>query len=202
MKRSTLIQIGLFLLLALVSYLYITRTAIKTERITLPSQVITVVDTVETVKIEERWRTRTEYVRDTAFVVRPDTVLIGVGNDDGSAADLSKWKEWILRIMYRPPVLEMTTHTTNDSTRKYYVYREVPWGFLVEPNSEGTLSLQILRPRDRKPFLSGYNWGPGYELGAGLALYGSAWAEWRGWRLTGVTSIHLKGLRAGLYISW
>jgi len=105
-------------------------------------------------------------------------------------------------MVYSPPKVEFTTNVTRDSTQKYYIYDEIPWGFMVEPNADGFMTLQLLYPENQNKFTYGWAWGPGYEFGSGLAVQGNAWLKFGKWRLNGIASLHLKGLRAGVYVDW
>lgn len=196
MTGSIARQIILVAIILALGYFYITEKAIQTNTVTV-REVVTVIDTVETVKIEERWKTSTQIVRDTLYIIKPDTVLISTPGAD----EILEWKEWIVRMLYQPPRLEFTTSSSNDSTYRHYVYEEIPWGFLVEPTKDGLLNLQLLPPPDPPLFSYDYGLGVGYELGSGPAVYGLGYLTYRKWRLDLIATIHLEGLRGSLILS-
>lgn len=173
--------------------------AVRRETV-IKREVVTVVDTVTVERIETKWREIVKQTIDTTFVVRPDTVLV-----TEYIVDLSHWQEKVLRMSYRPPILNYTTAMGQDTVEiKAYEYREVPWGFLLYPDERGRLLVQNLDSPAISRFSSGYNWGIGALWfnsinPAGFAEY---YFSWKKFTFTGLANVSSVGVSGGLYLRW
>jgi len=181
----------------ILGYFYITDKAIRTNTVTLPGKVITKIDTVDNEVIIERWKDRYNTIIDTVYRTKPETLFVAKVD----SIDMLAWKEWVVRLAYEPPHLEFTSYVPEDSIQKHYIYDNLPWGFLLQPEPSGKLSVQIIDPPKPPQFSYDYGWGAGYELDSGPAVYGLAHVNYKQWKLNLIATVHVKGLRGSLIVT-
>lgn len=188
-----------FVFFALVSFLWMKEVAVK-EVFIYRDRVVTVIDTVEVEVINTQWRESVRHITDTLLVIKPDTILI-VEDYDLSYA----WQERILRLVYEPPEMSFIATMPGDSSAKRVVYKQIDWGFIIEPDDNGMLAVQILEPPAPPAFHVGYNWGIG--LGWGNKIAPTAFGEmyFGRKRLRSTMLVHLSTTGAasvGIYFKW
>lgn len=183
----------------LVSYLWMKNIAVK-ERIIFRDKIETVIDTVTVEVIKTQWRESVRDITDTLYVIKPDTIYI-VEDYDPSFA----WQERILRLVYEPPQMSFMATMPGDTSAKRLVYKQIDWGFIIEPDDNGMLAVQILEPPAPPAFHVGYNWGIG--LGWGNKIAPTAFGEmyFGRKRLRSTMLVHLSTTGAasvGIYFKW